>query len=153
MGTPSEAALARLRPAPRLVSRELTFCLCTGFLAQVGFLVLLFSTIFIFAFRVPQLVAEQLRPARGAVPMVGTVIDIHDEPLSINKQRVRRVSFQWEEQGKRFVGESYVTGEVRHPKGASVEVLAPPGHPEGAVLRGMRRSAAPVGLLGILLFP
>lgn len=153
MGTPSEAALARLRPAPRLVSRGLTFCLCTGFLAQLGFLVVMFSTIFVFAFRVPQLVGDLLWPARGSVPLLGTVIDVSDEPLRINKEQVHRVSFQWEEQGKRFVGESYVTGEVRYGRGARVELLVAPGHPEDAVIQGMRRTAAPVGLVVIALFP
>jgi hypothetical protein len=143
----------RLTPGPRSLSRALALRLCFSGVGSVGWGLLAFSSIFVFAFDLPALVQDTLRPEGAPVAVPGHVTRVEPTSLSIDKEKVHRYHFTWSAGGTQHTGASYRTGRDGPGPGSSVEVRVDPGRPETAVIVGMRRTAPSRGILFLLVLP
>lgn len=153
MRTSAAIPFDRVRPGPRLVSRGMVLALCVSGLGLAGWLLLGVSSLFFFSFGVPELLTDMARGNAGSVVVSGRVAAVSEMSMTVDKTKVRSVSFTWEHEGKKHAGESFRTGEPRVGRGDAVDVLVDPERPETAVIRGMRRTVAPRGVVFIVLFP
>lgn len=153
MRTSAGIPFDRLRPGPRRVSDKMVLSLCFAALGQVGWLVLGFSSIFVFAFDLPALVVDLTRSDEGALVVPGKVVAVANTSMRINKVAVRRVSFTWELDRSAHRSDSFHTGDPGLAPGKIVDVIVSPRDPTTAVIRGMRRTVPSRGVVFVGVFP
>jgi hypothetical protein len=153
MRSPAAVPFDRLRGAPRPVSLALRVRVTLSGLGTVGCLAFIFSAPFVAAFGLPALLWDALLPSGPTVEIQGVVLDEESTNLRVNHQQVHRVSFSFVLDGQSHRATSFRTGPSGLVSGTSVSARVVPGHPETAVLAGMRRTESPVGLLALFLLP
>lgn len=140
----------RFPPAPRRVPLSLRILAIVGGIAQIGWAVFGFSTVFMWVFAAN---ADLPFTWRGEMAMAaGRVTSVEQTSASENKTRVMLNRYEYSVLGKRFEGVSYTTGSRVSP-GDVVVVQYRPDDPSQSRIEGMRRRLFGPAVLFVLLFP
>ncbi|MEQ1857503.1 MAG: DUF3592 domain-containing protein [Longimicrobiales bacterium] len=142
----------RLSPPPRSLPVALSIRVVLGGFGQIGWLLLGFGLIFVWAFGADRAVVTAFRLAGGLEVVEGTTTGWRELNLTINDVTVYETSYAFSVEGRSFSGASYETGYYA-PEGQRLPVEYRPSNPEASRLQGMR--ASPTGLVAafVLIIP
>lgn len=150
----SDSVSARhLSPPPRRVPLALSIrVILGGMLGQVGWFLVGFGFIFVWAFDASGGVMSAIRFAGELATVEGTTTVWRELDLSINEVQVYETSYTFEVGGRTYTGESYETGYYV-PEGQRLPVEYRPSDPSISRLQGMRASAAGLVIAFVFLIP
>jgi hypothetical protein len=120
-----------------------------GMLGQVGWFLVGFGFVFVWAFDADGAVSSALRFFGSEDVVMGTTTTWRELPLSVNDQPVFETSYAFEVDGRQLTGASYATGYYV-PEGTVVTVEYRGADPETSRIQGMR--ATRVGLVIAFVF-
>ncbi|MBM4184228.1 MAG: DUF3592 domain-containing protein [Gemmatimonadetes bacterium] len=139
----------RLSPPPRRVPLTLSIRVVLGPLSQVGWFLVGFGLIFVWAFGADRAVVSAIQFAGDLEVVEGTTTAWRELSLSINDVSVYETSYAFEVGGQTYTGASYETGYYV-PEGTRLPVEYRPSNPTVSRLKDMR--ASPVGLVIAFVF-
>ncbi len=146
------AKSGHLVPPPRRVPLALSIRVVLGGYGQVGWALLGFGLIFVWAFSVDGALASAFRFA-GALELVeGTTTSWRELNLSINEETVYETSYSFVVDGRTYSGASYETGYYV-PPGQMLPVEYRASNPATSRLQGMRASPAGLAVAFVLIIP
>ena len=140
-----------LSPPPRAVPSSLQIVNFFNPLAQVGWALLGFGTVFFWGFVMNADLS--FLTFRGPYVVVdGKVTEVEETGASVNEQRVRANHYEYSVAGVRHTGTSY-----SHGSGASVGEIVPVEYaesdPSQSRIEGMRRAMFPAGVVFVAILP
>jgi len=142
-----------LSPPPRRVPLDLSIRVVLGsLLGQVGWFLVGFGLVFVWAFDADGAVASMFRFAGEEAIADGTVTSWRELNLSINDEQVYETSYAFDVDGATFTGASYATGYYV-PEGTLVTVEHRPSDPSLSRIQGMRASAAGLPIAFVFVIP
>ena len=150
----SELMPARhLSPPPRHVPLALSLrVVLGGMLGQVGWFLIGFGFIFVWAFDADGGVMSAIRFSRELATVEGTTTSWRELNLSINDEQVYETSYSFELNGQTFRGVSYETGYYV-PEGQRLPVEYRASDPTISRLQGMRASRAGLMIAFVFVIP
>jgi hypothetical protein len=141
----TEGGAARfLAPPPRRVPLTLSVRVVLGGLGQIGWFLIGFGLIFVWAFGADRAVVNAIRFAGGLEVVEGTTTAWRELSLSVNDTPVFETEYAFEVGGQTYRGVSYETGYYV-PEGQRLPVEYRRSNPSVSRLQGMR--ASPIGLV------
>jgi len=123
-----------------------------GPLSQIGWFLVGFGLIFVWAFGADRAVATAIRFAGALEVVEGTTTTWRELNLSINDEKVYETSYTFEVGGRAFTGASYATG-FYVPSGTRLPVEYRPSNPSVSRLQEMRASPMGVVIAFVFLIP
>jgi hypothetical protein len=139
-----------LAPPPRAVPLDLAIRVVLGSpLGQVGWFLVGFGFVFVWAFDADGAVSSALRFAGEEQIAQGTTTGWRELSLSVNDEPVFETSYAFDVGGLTFAGRSYATGYYV-PEGTPVTIEHRPSDPSSSRIQGMR--ATRVGLVIAFVF-
>jgi len=142
-----------LSPPPRAVPLDLSIRVVLGsLLGQVGWFLVGFGFIFVWAFDADGAVASLFRFAGEEAVADGTVTSWRELNLQIDGEQVYETSYAFDVGGATFTGASYATGYYV-PEGTLVRVEHRASNPSVSRIQGMRASAAGVPIAFVFVIP
>ncbi|MGE0160536.1 MAG: DUF3592 domain-containing protein [Gemmatimonadales bacterium] len=140
----------RLAPPPRAVPLDLSIRVVLGSaLAQVGWFLVGFGFVFVWAFDADGAVASAFRFFGEEQVVEGTTTGWRELNVSVNEEKVFETAYAFEVDGRGYTGSSYATGDYV-PEGLSVPIEYHRSDPSISRIQGMR--ATTVGLAVALVF-
>jgi hypothetical protein len=121
-------------------------------LGQVGWFLVGFGFVFVWAFDADGAVASMFRFAGEEAVADGTVTSWRELNLSINDEPVYETSYEFDVDGTTFTGASYATGYYV-PEGTLVMVEHRTSNPSASRIQGMRASAAGLPIAFVFVIP
>lgn len=141
-----------LSPPPRRVPLALSIRVILGGVGQLGWFLVGFGLIFVWAFDADGAIASAVRFSRELAIVQGTTTGWRELNLSINEVQVYETSYAFVLDGQTFRGASYATGSYV-PEGQRLPVEYRPSNPAISRLQGMRASAAGVVIAFVFVIP
>lgn len=139
----------KLSPPPRSVPLALSIRVILGPLSQIGWFLVGFGLIFVWAFGADRAVVTAFRFAGGLEVVEGTTTAWRALNLTVNDEKVYEASYEFSVGGETFTGASYSTG-FYVPEGTRLPVEYKPSDP--SVSRLSELSASPMGLAIAFVF-
>jgi len=151
MHTPTPQHLA---PAPRAIPLTLSIRVLLGSVwCHIGWGLMIFGMIFVWAFDAGGAVRETVRFARGTAMAEGVTTDWRETSMSINERPVYETSYSFRSaDGYDVAGASYMTGRWVEP-GQTVTVEYVPSDPSLSRIQGSRASIAGAGVVFMYILP
>lgn len=149
----TDSTVARhLSPPPRRVPLALSIRVILGGVGQLGWFLVGFGLIFVWAFDADGAIVSAIRFSRELAVVEGTTTGWRELNLSINDVQVYETSYSFEIDGRSYAGASYETGYYV-PEGQRLPVEYRPSNPSISRLQGMRASAAGLAIAFVFVFP
>ncbi len=149
----TDSTMARhLSPPPRRVPLALSIRVILGGIGQLGWFLVGFGLIFVWAFDADGAVVSAVQFSRELSVVEGTTTGWRELNLSINDEQVYETSYSFEIDGQTYRGASYGTGYYV-PEGQRLPVEYRPSNPSISRLQGMRASAAGVVIAFVFVIP
>jgi hypothetical protein len=123
-----------------------------GLLSQIGWAVAGFGLIFVWVFDAGGALGSAVAFAGELATVEGVTSAWRQTQISINDEAVFETSYEFELEGRRVTGASYVTGSYM-PQGEPVTVEYVASDPTLSRIRGMRASVAGVGISFVFTIP
>jgi hypothetical protein len=139
----------RLSAPPRSLPLALSIRVILGGPGQIGWFLLGFGLVFVWAFGADRSVVAAVRFAPALEVVEGTTTGWRELNLVINDVNVYETSFEFEVGGRTYTGVSYETGYYV-PEGQRLPIEYRASDPSVSRLQGMR--ATPVGLVIAFVF-
>jgi hypothetical protein len=147
------ATVRHLSPPPRSLPFDLSIRVVLGdILGQVGWFLVGFGFIFVWAFDATGTVASVFRFSGELATVEGTTTGWRETSLSINDEDVYETTYAFAVNGRAFTGSSYATGYYV-AEGVVVTIEYRPTDPSFSRIESMRASPAGVAIAFVFVFP
>ena len=142
--------LQRMAAPPRRVPLSLRIVSLFNGAVQIGFAIVGFGSLFVWAFLPNTDLRSSTAHFTGAAR--GYVTSVTNTRAKQNRQRILANAYTFSVAGRQFTGTSYSDGEVFKP-GDAVTVEYDESNPMSSQIQGMRRNMFGAGTLVTLIFP
>jgi hypothetical protein len=149
----SDVETVHLSPPPRAVPLDLSIRVeLGGLLGQLGWFLVGFGFVFVWAFDADGAVSSALRFFGPEEVVQGTTSGWRELNLSVNDEPVFETSYAFEVDGRRVTGASYATGYYV-PEGTVVTVEYRGSDPSTSRIQGMRATRVGLVIAFVLVIP
>lgn len=141
-----------LKPPPRHVPFDLKVSLLCNFFVLFGSFFFAFGMIFFWVFIDPYAIYKDIILHNDHKNTEGTITDIRDTNVSINKERVLGYKYTFSHDNEDYSGESFMTRK-RLNEGNNVKIIFHPDNPHISKISGTNLNIGGYASLFVLIFP